>query len=61
MPWWGKNSLMCPHGYEAGKQCEVCYLVWKQYGKSPTVNDPMPKEVAEVEDDLLNRLGIKFK
>ena len=25
-----KGSLMCRHGFEAGKDCEICYNEWKR-------------------------------
>lgn len=34
MSYFGRNSLMCPHGDEAGK-CGLCYDEWKATGVTP--------------------------
>ena len=31
----GKHSLVCVHGYEEGKDCEICYEDWMTKNDSP--------------------------
>lgn len=45
--------LICAHRTEITK-CEVCSLVYKQYGRFPSEKDPMVEEVADMEDQLVN-------
>lgn len=29
------GSLFCPHGCEAGKDCDICYEIWKETKDKP--------------------------
>lgn len=45
--------IICPHSRDI-TTCEVCQLIKKQYGNYPSADNKMEKEIADMEDQLIN-------